>query len=88
MAKVFKTDKKEKKIIEIIRDTLDVNSSGAVTFRSRTGRGSGSGIEIPGDQFDTFVEFMLTTQKARNNLVKEESQVEPINDDIEVIVVE
>lgn len=86
MARVFKSDK-DKKAIEIIRDTLDVSASGVVTFKCKTGRGCGSGIEIPADEFDTFVEYMLETQKKIPTLVKQQEDGATQSDDVDVEIV-
>jgi len=72
MASVFKADeaRSDRTIIDIIKESIDVDENGMVRFRSRLGRGSGKAIEIPGDQFDTFVELMIKTKEARANLIK------------------
>lgn len=74
MASVFKKDEvvPEKTVIEIVRDSLDVDAEGNVSFRSRTGRGSGKAIEIPGTQFDEFVTLMVQAQESRETLAEQE----------------
>lgn len=78
MANVFKKEEvvQKKSVVEIIRDSLDVDASGMVRFRSRTGRGSGKAIEIPGEQFDEFVELMIKAKENRETLA--ESQKTPV----------
>jgi hypothetical protein len=74
MANVFKKEEiiEEKSVVEIIRDSLDVDATGAVRFKSRIGRGSGKAIEIPGDQFDEFVNLILKAKEARVQLAEQE----------------
>jgi len=74
MASVFKKDEvvQEKSVIEIVRDSLDVDAEGTVRFRSRVGRGSGKAVEIPGGQFDEFVTLMVQAQESRETLAEQE----------------
>ena len=74
MASVFKKDEvvQEKSVIEIVRDSLDVDAEGTVRFRSRVGRGSGKAVEIPGSQFDEFVTLMVQAQESREALAEQE----------------
>ncbi len=74
MASVFKKDEvvQEKTVIEIVRDSLDVDAEGTVRFRSRVGRGSGKAVEIPGNQFDEFVTLMVQAQESRETLAEQE----------------
>ena len=74
MASVFKKDEvvQEKRVIEIVRDSLDVDAEGTVRFRSRVGRGSGKAVEIPGSQFDEFVTLMVQAQESREALAEQE----------------
>jgi len=74
MASVFKKDVvvQEKSVIEIVRDSLDVDADGTVRFRSRVGRGSGKAVEIPGEQFDEFVTLMVQAQESRETLAEQE----------------
>lgn len=75
MASVFKKDEvvaQEKSVIEIIRDSLDVDATGVVRFRSRIGRGSGKAVEIPGGEFDEFVTLMVQTRESREALAEQE----------------
>jgi len=74
MASVFKNDVSVKSIIEIIRDSLDVDGVGTVRFKSRNSRGCGKAMEIPGDQFDAFVELMMKTKEIRKNLVEKQKE--------------
>ena len=64
---VFKTEEvvSQKSVVEIVKDSMEIDSSGTVKFRSRVGRGSGKAVEIPADQFDAFVDLILKTQEAR-----------------------
>lgn len=65
MVKVVKREKeviKERSAIEIVEDSLEVDANGAVSFRSRAGRGSGAGVEIPCEQFSRFMELMEMAQ--------------------------
>ena len=81
MASVFKKDEvvQEKTVIEIVRDSLDVDAEGMVRFRSRTGRGSGKAIEIPGSQFDEFVTLMVQAQESRETLADQERALATIS---------
>ncbi len=80
MASVFKKEEivQKKKVIEIIYDSLDVDSEGTVRFRSRIGRGSGKAIEIPGEEFDKFVTFMIKTKDRREILAKQQRILESV----------
>ena len=71
MANVF-SNVSGNSIIDIIKESVDVAADGTVRFRSRTGRGSGKAVEIPGDQFDAFVDMMVKTQEVRKSLVEEQ----------------
>lgn len=68
MVSVF--NNKPKTVLDIIRDSLDVDAEGMVRFRSRVGRGSGKAVEIPGEQFDEFVDLMLQVKRNRETLVE------------------
>jgi len=78
MANVFKKEEvvQKKSIVEIIRDSLDVDVNGTVRFRSRTGRGSGKAVEIPGEQFDEFVKLMLQAKEDRESLAESQKLAE------------
>ena len=78
MAQVFKKDEvvQVKPVIEIVRDSLDVDAEGVVRFRSREGRGSGKAIEIPGSQFDEFVTLMVQAQESREALAEQQKAIE------------
>lgn len=78
MANVFKKDEvaQEKSVIEIVRDSLDVDGEGTVRFRSRVGRGSGKAVEIPGSQFDEFVTLMVQAQESREALAQQQAQLD------------
>lgn len=87
---IFKKEEKvpEKQAIEIIRDTIDVDAAGTVRFRSRTGRGSGKAVEIPGDQFDEFVSLMLQAQKSREDVAEMQRNMELAEANKESVVVD
>lgn len=74
MASVFNNNQevKQKSILEIIKDSIDVDGSGTVRFKSRIGRGSGKAVEIPGDQFDEFVNLMIKTKEVRKSFAEKE----------------
>jgi hypothetical protein len=46
-----------KSVIDIIRESLKVDANG-VSFRTRTGRGSGCGVSIPADQLPEVVKLL------------------------------
>lgn len=77
MVQVFKKDEvvQEKPVINIVRDSLDVDAEGTVRFRSRVGRGSGKAIEIPGSQFDEFVTLMVQAQESREALAEQQKTI-------------
>ena len=56
---------------DIVEDTLKVDASGNVTFRASRGKGSGRAVNIPGDQFDTFVSLLTETATRRQNLAEQ-----------------
>lgn len=78
MASVFKKEEvvQQKTVVEIVKDSLDVDSAGTVRFRSRTGRGSGKAVEIPGEQFDEFVHLMMQVEKERAKLIEQQKPTE------------
>ena len=78
MASVFEADENEKSIIEIIKDSLDVDGTGTVRFKSRTGRGCGKAMEIPGEQFDEFVDLMMKTKEIRKSLVEKQNDANKV----------
>ena len=49
-----------------IKNTLNVDKNGSVTFKTNLGRGSGTPVYIPGDSFDAFVTMMqeVATKRA------------------------
>jgi len=49
-------------ILTRVKETLRVEG-GTVKFHTRSGRGSGKGVEIPSDQFEAFLS--LLNEKAR-----------------------
>ena len=53
-------------VLDIVRGSLK-REGGVVSFRSRTGRGSGKAFEIPEEQLDEFVSML-------NNLRKQEDE--------------
>ena len=79
MVSVFKKEEviQEKTVVEIVKESLDVDASGTVRFRSRTGRGSGKAVEIPGEQFEEFVKLMLRAKASREELIASQ-QVEAV----------
>lgn len=81
MANVFSKDPEpEQAVIDIVRDTLDVDGEGDVTFRVRRGRGSGAAVVVPGSQFDEFVSLLTATQKSREALAQQQRESENATD--------
>ena len=80
MASVFNNNNNnnDKSILDIIKESIDVDATGTVRFRSRTGRGSGKAVEIPGDQFDAFVNLMIKTKEVRESLVEQQKNTEQV----------
>ena len=80
MASVFKKEEviPQKSVVEIVRDSLDVDAQGTVRFRSRTGRGSGKAIEIPGEQFEEFVQLMVQAKESRETLAEQQRAIEAV----------
>ena len=77
MASVFsKEEAQERTVLEIVRDSLDVDGEGTVRFRTRTGRGSGKAVEIPGTQFDEFVTLLVQTRESREALATQQRELE------------
>lgn len=76
MASVFTNEASTQTVLDIVRNSLDVDSSGNVTFRSRTGRGSGKAVQIPATQFDEFVNLMVATKDSREALAQKQREVE------------
>ncbi len=78
MAQVFKKEEvvQEKPVIEIVRDSLDVDAEGVVRFRSRVDIGSGKVIEIPDSEFDEFVTLMVQAQESREALAEQQRTIE------------
>ena len=76
MASVFTNEASTQSVLDIVRNSLDVDSSGNVTFRSRTGRGSGKAVQIPASQFDEFVNLMVATKDSREALAQKQREVE------------
>lgn len=60
--------------IEVIKETIKVEG-GSITFRTRTGRGSGCGVSIPSTQF---AEFMRVMNEAQQKL---QASVVPVSQD-------
>ena len=81
MASVFTNEKSTQTVLDIVRNSLDVDSSGNVSFRSRTGRGSGKAVSIPADQFDEFVNLMVATKDSREALAQKQQEVETSSTD-------
>ena len=79
-------DKTETETVsEIVRSTLKVAPNGSVVFRARRGKGSGKAIEIPGDQFDRFVDMMRETADCRAELAEKAREDEPADGDTESV---
>ena len=76
MANVFNSEQSATSVLDVIRQSLDVDSEGNVSFKSRTGRGSGAPVQIPGSQFDEFVELMVATKDSREALSQKQKEVE------------
>ncbi len=76
MASVFSNETSKQTVLDIVRSSLDVDSSGNVSFRSRTGRGSGKAVQIPASQFDEFVNLMVATRDTREALAQKQREVE------------
>lgn len=77
MASVFsKEEEQERSVIEIVRDSLDVDAEGVVRFRSRVGRGSGKAVEIPGVEFEEFVTLMNQTRESREALAQQQREAD------------
>jgi len=76
MAKVVNDETSTQSVLDIVRSSLDVSSDGNVSFRSRTGRGSGKAVEIPASQFDEFVDLMVATKNTREALAQKQREVE------------
>lgn len=77
MTSVFqKANTPEQSVLDIVRDSLTVGSDGSVSFRSRVGRGSGKAVQIPGPQFDEFVNLLVQTQKVRETLAEQQLEAE------------
>ena len=81
MASVFSNETSKQSVLDIVRTSLDVKSNGSVSFRSRTGRGSGKAVEIPADQFDEFVNLMVATRDSREALAQKQQEVEASSTD-------
>lgn len=77
MANVFsKAPDPEQSLIDIVRDTLDVNANGDVTFRVRRGRGSGAAVQVPSGQFDEFVNLLTAARDSREALAQQQREVD------------
>lgn len=77
MASVFsKEPEQEQSVIDIVRDTLDVDGDGNVTFRTRRGKGSGASTVIPGSQFSEFVNLLTATQESREALAQQQREAD------------
>ena len=85
MASVFKKEEvvSLKPVIDIVRDSLDVDSSGTVRFRSRVGRGSGKAVEIPGNEFDEFVTLLVQVQESREDLAEQDRALNSVSKVVE-----
>jgi len=49
-------------VLDVVRSSLKCEG-GVVSFRSRTGRGSGKAFEIPTEQFEEFVQLLTEVRK-------------------------
>lgn len=77
MANVFpKETAPEQSTLDIVRESLGVSGDGDVTFRCRKGRGSGKAVEIPGSQFDEFVNLLVQTRDARETLAQQQREAD------------
>ena len=76
MASVFNSEKTATSVLDVVRQSLDVDSEGNVSFKSRTGRGSGAPVVILSSQFDEFVELMVATKDSREALSQKQKEVE------------
>lgn len=63
MVKVF--NDRDRTVSQIVKSTLDVAADGSVTFRAGLGKGSGRPIEIPAEEFDSFVTLINETAANR-----------------------
>lgn len=79
MVKVF--NNRQRTVSQIVEETLDVSANGDVTFRAGLGKGSGRPIEIPANEFDSFVTLINETAATREDKAREaantETSVEP-----------
>lgn len=55
-----------KSALELVKESLKVGNN-SVTFRTKTGRGSGCGVTIPTDQFAEFLKLMTDVQSKLDN---------------------
>jgi hypothetical protein len=77
MASVFNSGSaQDASVIDIVRDTLNVDGSGNVVFRTRRGKGSGASSVIPGSQFDEFVDLLTATRDNREALAQQQRDVD------------
>lgn len=72
MANVFNQPQNEQSVVDIVKESLDVDSEGNVSFRSRKGKGSGKAIEIPAEQFDAFVDVMNRARDVREDIARKQ----------------
>jgi hypothetical protein len=76
MASVFENETTQQSPVKVVRESLDVDSNGTVSFRTRKGKGSGKAVEIPGSLFSEFVDLMIATRDSREDLARKQKEVE------------
>lgn len=74
--KAFNREQQNLNTTQIIKETLEVNPDGSVSFRARRGKGSGKPVEIAGDQFDVFVSMMNDIASRRTTLAEAARETE------------
>lgn len=79
MVKVFDKSASQS-TTEIVEDTLTVDANGNVTFRASRGKGSGRPVNIPGEEFDTFVSLLTETASRRQSLAEKAASDSSNND--------
>ena len=63
-------------MLDIVRETIDINGEGDVSFRTRRGKGSGKATEIAGTDFDEFVDLLITYRDARETLAQQQLEAD------------
>ena len=82
MVKVFDRSNSQS-TTEIVEDTLTVDANGNVTQRASRKKGSGRPVNIPGDEFDTFVSLLTETASRRQSLAEKAASDSSNKDDSE-----